>query len=199
MAGFPGKPSPKNRSHKGLAALIIVAAAVLMAGGLSAGYLHHRAALAADITADAHTTVRTPAHAGGLTQVDNPGDAPLHQQIAESGVFAHVRSAAYRAPGVEDSVKVWEGMLASPGPGSLEGNSVAFFGIVANMHDVNAPESIGGAMRCGDVRRHGVQGGATAMCVWGNRYAAVAFMTTGSGDLLAVTAAAMLPDLVRRA
>lgn len=200
VAGFPDAPPSEKKSRKGLVAIIALAVVVLIVGGITAGYLHHRAGIAAD----AHTTVQTPAHAGGLTKLDHNSTAStLQQQMASADVFAHSIGAAYRKPGAKTLVMVWGGELAKAQPGSILDDSDFFdsgvMGRWGDLHRVDSPDSIGGEMECADQMNGGAQGGATAFCMWGNHKAAVAFMAAGSGDQLAATAAAMLPDLVHRA
>ncbi|BCJ33716.1 hypothetical protein Athai_12190 [Actinocatenispora thailandica] len=200
VAGFPDAPPSERKSRKGLVTLIVLAVVVLIAGAVTAGYLNHRA----DIAADAHTTVQTPAHAGGLTKVDgNATASTLEQRMSDAGLFTHSIGAAYRKPGAETLVLVWGGELAESEPGTITDQSDEFFGSGAggrwgDLHRVDAPDSIGGQMKCADQMNGGVQGGATAFCLWGNHKAAVAFMAAGSGDQLAATAAGMLTDLVHR-
>jgi hypothetical protein len=199
VAGFPDAPPSDRKSRKGLIAVIALGVVVLVVGAITAGYLHHRA----DIAADAHTTVRTPARAGGLTKVDGNATATtLEQQMSSAGVFAHSIGAAYRKPGAKTLVLVWGGELAQAQPGSVLDDSDFFdsaaFGRWGDLHRVDSPDSIGGEMECADQPNGGAQGGATAFCLWGNHKAAVGFVGAGSGDQLAGTAAAMLTDLVHR-
>jgi hypothetical protein len=200
VAGFPDAPPAERKSRKPLVGLIALGVVVLIVGAITAGYLHHQA----EIAADAHTTVRTPAHAGGLTKVDDNADAAtLKQRMSSIGVFARSIGAAYRKPGAKTLILVWGGVLAEAQQGSILDGSSTFFGYGAtgrwgDLHRVDAPDSIGGEMECADQINGGEQGGATAFCLWGNHKAAVAFVGAGSADHLAATAAEMLTDLVHR-
>ena len=194
VAGFPDAPRTEKKSRKGVAlgALIALAAMLLVVGGFGANYLHHRAAVAAD----AHTSVRTPTRAGGLTRVDNnASDAWLHQRVAPADLYEQHVGATYQKPGTKTPVYVWGGVLPY-----TESETINDHGdLVGGMSWVDAPDSIGGGMRCGAVQKIGPTLKVTTLCTWGNHKAAVAFMAVEPIAQLADTAAAMLPDLVHRA